>query len=166
MALVPTLIRRIGFRYRAANYWKLGDPSYDERQPYLVMGNALYTSLLEYIDEEKPSDQLVNTFTRSDGIAVGGVAGVWKSIPVLVTNDIDTISINAKAYHTAFVTNPAAVTAAYRTPDLAFEQGAIWVNIAGTPTKLFGWSMDTEAVMGATVVNGQLLYRFAVRAEA
>ena len=163
---INQVIRQTGSIYRANNYWKLGDSRYDERQPYMIISNALANAMNVYIDEEKPSEALVNSFTRSDGVSVGGVFGVWKDIPLLVTNGLPLVPIGGKNYHQILVTNPAATTAAFRSPDTAFDQGAIWVNVGGTPTKLMGWSMDTEAVFGLTVVNSGLLMRWAVRAEA
>ena len=165
-SLFPDLIRRIGHIYRAADFWKLGAPDYDEAQPYILTDNAMATAMGEYIDKDKPSERLVNGFTRSDGVAVGGMFGTWKDIPIKVTNELELLDIGGKDYHQVLVHNPAAVTAAYRSPDMEFNQGVVVVDIGGTLTRLFGWSGDTEAVMGAEVVNPELLYRFAIRAEA
>ena len=164
---VPTMIRRVGHQYRANDYWKLGAPDFDERQPYLIMPNALGTALGVYIDLDKPSDQLVNQFTRSDGVRMGGVFGVWKDIPILLTNRLATIAAGGKSHFQAIVHNPAAITAAFRTPMIEFNQGVIMVKQQdGSFEKLFGWEMNAQATFGATVVNPSLLMRYAIRAEA
>ena len=160
------LIRLINHTYRAKNFWKLGDPAYDERTPIIITDNAMGTSMLEYIDKDKPSDNLVDTYTRSDGVTVGGAFGVWKDIPIFLTNRLPLLAISSKDYHQILVTNAAAITAAFRAPEIAIDQGSILVNVAGTLTKLFGWTMDAQAVYGATVVNPDLLFRYVVRAEA
>ena len=164
--LFPDLIRRIGHIFRANDWWKLGAPNYDEAQPYILTDNAMATAMGEYIDKDKPSERLVNEFVRSDGVRVGGVFGTWKDIPIVVTNSLPLLSISSKDYHQVLVHSPAAVTAAYRNPSLEFNQGVVYPNIGGTLTRLFGWTGDGEAVMGASVVNPELLHRFAIRAEA
>lgn len=162
------IMRRINHEYRANDYWKMGDPSFDSRQPFAITDAAMATSMLEYIDEEKPSDELVNSYTRSDGIEVGGMFGVWKNVPIESTNRLPLLEVGGVNYHQVLVTNPAAVTAAYRDPEIEFDQGSVIVDLAGTLTRMFGWTMDIETTYGCIVLgapNNGLLYRFLVRAQ-
>ena len=166
LALLPNLIRKIGHDYRAANFWKLGAPNFDEARPVIITDNAMATAMGNYIDTVKPSDTLVDRFIRSDGVEVGGAFGVWKDIPIFVTNDLPLEDMGGKDHHQVIVANAAATTAAFRDPEMAFSQGDIMVNIGGTITNLFGWKAAGEAVYGAKVVNAELLYRYGIREEA
>ena len=164
--LFPSLIRQVNHLYRARNYWKTGE---DQFRPLIVVPNALWTGMLAYIDLDRPSDPMVDQYTRSDGVRVGGIAGVWKDIPIVVTNRLPKFNAGGKAYLSVLVTNPMAVTAAFRPPTMGVDQGFVLVEEpAGTFKRKNGWTSDVEARYGRVKVNNNdgLLFRFGVRNSA
>ena len=114
-------IRRAGHLYRSKNYWKLGDPNFDIRTPYALIPNALATAIGNYILVAKPSDNLVEEFLRDDGVSPTGVMGAIGGVPIIVTNELPKFTVGTTDYHSVLITNPAAITAAFRTPDLAIN---------------------------------------------
>ncbi|MCY4581605.1 MAG: hypothetical protein OXE50_02215 [Chloroflexi bacterium] len=164
LRMVIRALRRVGHVYRASNYWRLGDPAYDERTPYALMHNSLWSAVNNYVDAAKPSNNLVDEFFRSDGVQPTGVVASIAGIPIVVTNEIDKVAVGGKNYLPLMVTNPAAVTAAFRTPDVEFETGVVHVETASnTWEDFFGWRAAGEAIYGAEVVNPGLLFRFLIR---
>ena len=154
----------VGARYRALNAWKTGEMEY---QPLAIVSNAVWTSFQRYIDEEKPSDQLVNQFAGTDGLMVGGIAGVWKDIPVVVSNDLDKFAAGGKQHHPVIITNHAALTLAMRSPTMEIEQGFVLHQASdGTLTRRNGWTSDVETRYGRRVVDNRLMFRYGIRAEA
>ena len=55
----------IGSTYRGANYWKLNDPNFDERQPYIITTNGMWTAHQFYMVDNKLADGLTTQFVRS-----------------------------------------------------------------------------------------------------
>ena len=167
---VVQAIRRAGHIYRANNYWKLGDPSFDMRTPYAVINNALATAIGNYIDVSKVPG-IWEEFLRNDGIDPTGVMGAIGGVPVVVSNRAEKFAAGGKQHHPVLIHNPAAITAAFRTPQLSIKGAGGSESVLIEPTensfdRVFGWTADAEAAYGATVVNPRLLHRLGVRAEA
>lgn len=167
LRFLPTLFRRVGSTFRGRHGWKLGDPAYEARRPYMLMDNGLWTGFEQYVDEDEAvTDTLKDEFTRSDGVEVGGLVGVWKDIPAIVAADLPLIELSSKDYHQVLSTNPAAMTLAMKTPVLEIDTGLVLRKSAGTVDMAEGFTVYRRVTMGRQVKNADYMYRHLVRAEA
>ena len=162
-----TLVRRVGSTFRAKNFWKLNAPNYDERQPMLITDNEMWTAFQTYIDDDKPTEQLVNTFMRSDGVEISGSVGVWKDVPNFITTELPLFEVSSKDYHQTLITNPAGMTMAMKTPTMVVDPGPVVLRkTAGSIDMAEGWTIYRRVTLGRVVKNNSYLFRFLTRAEA
>ena len=92
--------------------------------------------------------------------------GSIASVPIILTNRMPKVTVSSKDYLPILISNPEATTAAFRAPDLFFDQGSVIVETAAnTFDRIIGWTSDGQAVYGAKVTNPKLLRRYLIRNE-
>lgn len=168
--LIAKVYRNIGLRYTQNNFWKVNDSRFDNRRPNVIMGPEVANATNAAIDDGVMGSGAQNALAFGDPLEQGGSFLSVKGIPTSVANGIPMETVGGKAHYVIFVTNPAAITAAFRNPVQSIDPGPFVTVQSGGNTKRFdrkiGWTMDASGTYGYAVVNGQLLFKYLIRAEA